>query len=57
VEAGRWAGVDRSVKCKMIIKRFNLAAEIEMLKKLEFDNWQELDGLKKSWESVWKAQE
>jgi hypothetical protein len=41
----------------MIIKMFNLTAEIEMLKKLEFDNWQELDGLKKSWESVWKAQE
>jgi hypothetical protein len=41
----------------MIIKMFNLTAEIEMLKKLEFDSWQELDGLKKSWESVWKAQE
>jgi hypothetical protein len=41
----------------MIIKMFNLTAKIEMLKKLEFDSWQELDGLKKSWESVWKAQE
>jgi hypothetical protein len=39
-----------------MIKRSNLTAEIEMLKRQEFDNRQELDGLKKSWESVWKAQ-
>jgi hypothetical protein len=41
---------------RSMIKMFNLTAEIEMLKMLEFDSWQELNGLKKSWESVWKAQ-
>jgi hypothetical protein len=39
-----------------MIKRSNLTAEIEMLKRLEFGSWQESNGLKKSWESIWKAQ-
>jgi len=39
-----------------MIKRCNLTAEIGMLKRLESDSWQESKGLKKSWESVWKAQ-
>jgi hypothetical protein len=39
-----------------MIKRSNLTTEIEMLKRLKFDGWQESNGLKKSWESVWKAQ-
>jgi hypothetical protein len=39
-----------------MIKRCNLTAEIGMLKRLEFDSWLESNGLKKSWESVWKAQ-
>jgi hypothetical protein len=38
-------------------KRSNPMAEIEMLKMLEFYSWQESNSLKKSWESVWKAQE
>jgi hypothetical protein len=41
---------------RSMIKRSNLTTEFEMLKRLEFDSWQELDGLKKSWENVWKAQ-
>jgi hypothetical protein len=41
---------------RFMIKRSNLTTEIEMLKRLEFDSSQELDGLKNSWENVWKAQ-
>jgi hypothetical protein len=33
---------------RSMIKRFNLTVEIEMLKRLEFDGWQESDVLKKS---------
>jgi hypothetical protein len=32
---------------RSMIKSFNLTTEIEMLKRLEFDSRQELDGLKK----------
>jgi hypothetical protein len=37
---------------RSMIKRSNLTAEIEMLKRLEFGSWQESNGLKKSWESI-----